>query len=121
MTNQPDLPLHQPPRIAEWVTTLFLPADIAESVMGDLLEEFSALVITSGAPLARRWYRRQAVSTIMHAGADAFRTAPLLMLASVIGGNWLIGFATQYSVHAVQTFLDAHRVYAFHPDAYLSG
>ena len=119
MTSQPDLQSPRPPRIAGWLVVLFTPPGFAESIMGDLLEEFSALVVKPGLGFARRWYWRQALKTILHASGNAFRSAPWLMLAAVIGGFWLIGFATRFSLHAMQTFLDAHRVYELDPRAYL--
>jgi hypothetical protein len=41
------------------------------------------------------------------------------MLVLILGGLWLIGLVTRSSAHAMQTFLDAHRLYESHPDAYL--
>jgi len=117
MTSQPDL---QPPRIARWLLTLFTPAEVTESIMGDLLEEFSGLVIKSDLAFARRWYWRQTLRTIAHAGGNGVSSAPWLMLGVILGGLWLIGFATRSSAHAMQTFLDAHRLYESHPNAYLS-
>lgn len=116
MTSQPDL---QPPRIARWLLTLFTPAEVTESIMGDLLEEFSGLVIKSDLAFARRWYWRQTLRTIAHAGGNGVSSAPWLMLGVILGGLWLIGFATRSSAHAMQTFLDAHRLYESHPNAYL--
>lgn len=119
MISQPDLQPPQPPRIARWLLTLFTPAEVTESIMGDLLEEFSGLVIKSGVAFARRWYWRQTLRTIAHAGGNAVSTAPWLMLVTIIGGLWLIGFATRSSAHAMQAFLDTHRLYESHPSAYL--
>jgi hypothetical protein len=116
MTSQPDL---QPPRIARWLLTLFTPAEVTESIVGDLLEEFSGLVIKSDLAFARRWYWRQTLRTIAHAGGNGVSSAPWLMLGVILGGLWLIGFATRSSAHAMQTFLDAHRLYESHPNAYL--
>jgi hypothetical protein len=116
MTSQPDL---QPPRIARWLLTLFTPAEVTESIMGDLLEEFSGLVIKSDLAFARRWYWRQTLRTIAHAGGNGVSSAPWLMLGVILGGLWLIGFATRSSAHAMQTFLDAHRLYESHPNACL--
>jgi hypothetical protein len=87
--------------------------------MGDLLEEFSALVIKSGLAFARGWYWRQTLRTVAHAGGNAVSSAPWLMLVAILGGLWLIGFATRSSAHGMHTFLDAHRLYESHPDAYL--
>ena len=119
MTSQPDLQSSQPPRIAGWLLTLFTPAEMTEPIMGDLLEEFSGLVIKSGIGFARNWYWRQTLKTIQHAGGNAFRTAPWLMFAAIAGGLWLIGFATRSSLHAMQIFLDSHRIYELHPSAYV--
>ena len=41
------------------------------------------------------------------------------VLVPVVAGFWVIGFGTRYSQHAMQTFLDGHRVYQFSPNAYL--
>ncbi|MFL6352973.1 MAG: permease prefix domain 2-containing transporter [Bryobacteraceae bacterium] len=109
----------QPSRIAVWLLDLFAPAEEAESIVGDLHEEFSLVVSKSGVAFARRWYWRETVTTIASLFGTAFRTAPWTMLATVVGGFWLIGFATRSSLHAMQTILDAHRFYEFHPDAYL--
>ena len=56
----------QPPRIAVWLVGLFTPDQEAESIPGDLLEEFSHLASNSGVPFARRWYWRQIAKTIAH-------------------------------------------------------
>lgn len=119
MTSQPHLQPPQPPRIAVWLLTLFTPAEVEESIMGDLLEEFSGLAIESGRASARRWYWRQVLKSNIHASGSAFRAAPWLMLVTVVGGFWLIGLATRSSQHAMQTFLDARRIYELHPNAYL--
>jgi hypothetical protein len=51
MTSQPHFV--QPPRIAVWLISLFALAAEAESILGDLLEEFSVLASKSGMPSAR--------------------------------------------------------------------
>lgn len=109
----------QPPRIAAWLVALFTRPESAESITGDLVEEFSALVSKPGAAYARAWYWRQVVKTVWHAGWNAFRISPLLMIVAVVGGWWLTGFGSRSSSHAMQMFLDSHRVYELHPDAYL--
>jgi hypothetical protein len=118
MTSQRDVH-SQPPRMAVWLLLLFTPAEQTESMLGDLVEEFSTLVMTSGLGLARRWYWRQTLRTIQHACIGALRAAPLLMLVAVVTGLWCIGFATTLSQQATRTFLDAHGIYRSHPDAYL--
>ena len=119
MTSRPNLQPPKPPRIAVWFLTLFTPAEVEESITGDLLEEFSGIAIESGYAFARRWYWRQILKTIIHTCGSAFRAAPRLMLVAVIGGLWLIGFATRSSQHAMRMFLDARRIDELHPNAYL--
>ena len=118
MTSQYDVP-PQPPRMAVWLLLLFTPAEQTESILGDLLEEFSTLVMTWGIGFARRWYWRQTLNTIQHACVGVLRAAPFLMLVTVVAGLWSIGFATTFSQHATRIFLDSHGIYQSHPDAYL--
>ena len=54
-----------PPRVVSWFVDLFPPIEQTETIQGDLLEEFSGLVSTSGIDLARRWYWRQSVKTVV--------------------------------------------------------
>lgn len=93
MNRQWNPPLPRPPRIAEWLVHLFVPANVAEAVTGDLQEKFSSLV-SSGIPRARAWYRRQAAGTILRSGPNALRSVPLRMLTTLVGGLWLLGFTT---------------------------
>ena len=117
MTPQPDF-IH-PPRIAAWLVTLFASAEDAESIVGDLAEEFSCLVSESGVAFAQRWYWRQTVKTLADLMGSAFRVAPWSTSAAVAGGFLLLRFASRFSVHEMQAFLDTHRIYELHPDAYL--
>jgi hypothetical protein len=82
----------QPPRIAVWLVGLFTPDQEAESIPGDLLEEFSNLASTSGVPFARRWYWRQSVKTVVHLFGTGFRVAPWTTAAAVAGGYLLANF-----------------------------
>ena len=51
-----------PPRLATWLAGLRLPAGDREFQLGDLAEEFSAIVVPDrGVRAARRWYWRQAL------------------------------------------------------------
>ena len=45
----------QPPRFAVWLVNLFTPCEQSDSILGDLLEEFSGLASKSGMAFARRW------------------------------------------------------------------
>jgi hypothetical protein len=84
----------QPPRFASWLLSLFTPPDEEESILGDLLEEFSLLASKSGVAFARRWYRRQAAKTIVHLFGTAFRVAPWSTTGAVLGGLLLYKFAS---------------------------
>ena len=89
MTSQADF--LQPPRIAVWLVNLFtLTAEEAESIPGDLLEEFSHLASKSGVAFARSWYWRQTVKTIAHLVGSGFRVAPWSTTAAVVGGFLLV-------------------------------
>jgi putative ABC transport system permease protein len=57
------------PRLARWLAGLRVPAVEREFAIGDLDEEFEAIVMAMGVASARRWYWRQAVQSLR-------RTAP---------------------------------------------
>jgi hypothetical protein len=77
----------QPPRLAVWLVNLFTVSDNAEAIMGDLLEEFSQIAHQAGVVFARRWYWRQSLKTIVHLIFTAYRAAPWLTSAGVVGGS----------------------------------
>src|SRR5207245_2196148 len=83
----------QPPRIAAWLVNLFAPAE-EESIVGDLVEEFSQLASKSGGTVARSWYWRQTLKTIAHLVGNGFRVAPWSTTAAVVGGFLLLGFVS---------------------------
>ncbi len=95
MTSQSTLA--HPPRMASWLVELFAPAAHAESIPGDLLEEFSDLVSKSGVGFARRWYWRQSVKTTAHLIAVGFRVAPWSIVGIVLGGYLLLAFGSSRS------------------------
>jgi hypothetical protein len=96
----------RPPRIAVWLVTLFTPADQAESIVGDLLEEFSQLASESGASFARNWYWRQVVKTIAHLAGAGFRAAPWSTAAAVVAGFFLIRLGVWLYGQAFEAVLD---------------
>jgi hypothetical protein len=97
----------QPPRIATWLVNLFtLPDD--ESIVGDLFEEFCQLVSISGVAVARRWYWRQSLKTIVHLVASAFLGAPWLTAAAVVGGFFLHGFVSEMPDRLLSAVTDRH-------------
>jgi len=83
MTSPPDLV--RPPRLATWLVNLFASTE-EESILGDLLEEYSDLASKSGVAFARRWYWRQTMKTIAHLADTGFRVAPWSTAAAVAGG-----------------------------------
>lgn len=94
----------EPPRIAVWLISLLAVADEAESILGDLLEEFSVLAPKSGVPAARRWYWRQTIKTVPRLAGLALRSAPWMTSAAVIGGlvlRFLLGRLVGYVTFAV--------------------
>ena len=82
----------QPPRTAVWLITVFSPGEEGETILGDLLEEFSPLALKAGMAAARLWYWRQTLKTIPHLVAAGFGTAPWSTTAAVIGGFLLHRF-----------------------------
>jgi hypothetical protein len=83
-----------PPRGAVWLIELFVPSPNAEPVFGDLAEEFAAQTGLSGHAAARRWYWRQAVSTILHLARASIQAAPWSAAALVYGSLVAAGLPT---------------------------
>jgi len=86
-----------PPRIAAWLVDLFAPEKQAESIRGDLLEEFSDLTSKSGGAFARRWYWRQSVKTIAYLIGSGFRFAPWRIAGAVLIGRLLVRYGLMLS------------------------
>jgi hypothetical protein len=82
----------QPPRLAVWLVNLFIPYEQTESILGDLLEEFSDLALKSDVAFARRWYWRQSVKTIGHLIGSGFRSAPWRIAGAVLIGFLLLPY-----------------------------
>ena len=76
----------QPPATAVCLISLFANGERAESILGDLLEEFSLLTSTSGAPFARRWFWRQTLRTLPRLAGQSARNATWLTGVAIIGG-----------------------------------
>jgi hypothetical protein len=91
----------QPPSVAAWLVDLFTPQEYAESITGDLLEEFSALASKSGVALARRWYWRQSAKTVVGLIGTGFRAAPWSMVGTVLAGFLLLEYATTLPERAI--------------------
>jgi hypothetical protein len=113
MKSQPN-PV-QPPRVAVGLIRLFTLSEEAESILGDLLEEFSALASRSGVSSARNWYWRQTIKTVPCLAGLGFRTAPWMTVAAVTGGFLLrklvgprVGSATFAVLERYQGFFEHH-------------
>lgn len=118
MTSQADLV--QPPRLATWFVSLFTPPEQSESILGDLLEEFSCLASKSGMTFARRWYWRQAAKTITHLFDSGFRDAPWSTAAAIVGGFFLHGFVSGLPGKVLSAVTDRYLFYwSAHFQAYL--
>jgi hypothetical protein len=117
MTSQPHF-VH-PPRIAVWLLNLFAFAEETESILGDLLEEFSLLASKSGVAFARRWYWRQTIKTVPQLTGVGVRTAPWLTGAAVVGGfllRRLLGPVVEPVIFAV---LERYQVFEHHFSTYM--
>ena len=109
----------QPPRIAAWLVNLFSAPREAESILGDLHEEFSALTAKSGGGFAQGWYWRQSIKTVVHLVAAGFRSAPWSTSAAILGGFLLMRVTFRSYQPAMTALLDRYLVYEHHPSAYL--
>jgi hypothetical protein len=107
-----------PPRVASWLLTLFVPAELAESIQGDLLEESSALASQSGLAVARSWYWRQTLRTIAHFSSAAIRAWSTLVV--VLGGFLLLRFVSGLSEKFLALVTDKYLAYwSAHLHAYV--
>ena len=89
---RPHTSLVKPPFLAVWLLELFAPEEHSESILGDLLEEFSTLAETLGVASARQWYWRQSAKSVVRLIGAGFRTAPWLNVLAVLGGLLLLNF-----------------------------
>ena len=109
----------QPPRLAVWLLTLFALDDKAESILGDLLEEFSLLASRSGVPFARRWYWRQTLKTVFQLAVLGFRTAPWLTTAAVVGGFFLRGLVARLVEPTIFAVIEKYQIPEHHFSTYM--
>jgi hypothetical protein len=112
--------LGQPPRLAVWFLNLFTAHESAESIFGDLLEEYSYLASKSGVTFARRWYWRQAVKTIAHLFGSGYRAAPWSTTAAAVGGFLLHRFVSGLPHKLLSAVTDRYLAFwSTHFNAYL--
>lgn len=99
------------PRLAAWLIDLFASEGQAESILGDLHEEFSDLVIKRGSVYARRWYWRQSVKSIFHLTRAAI-CAPRSIAGVVLFGFLLRWFSATVPGQVVDGILRMQRPYS---------
>jgi hypothetical protein len=110
----------QPPRLAVWAVNLFAPADQAESILGDLHEEFLQVGSKSGVDVARSWYWRQSLRTIAQLAGAGFRGAPWSTAAAVVAGFLLLRFVHGMTDKLLTVVTDKYLMYwSNHFQAYL--
>jgi hypothetical protein len=118
MTPQPSPA--RPPRLAAWLVDLFASREQAESILGDLSEEFSDLATRSGIANARRWYRLQSAKTIAHLAGAAFHTATPWPVVALFLGLLLSRFSAGLPEHLIVALLRTQRPYSSrHYEAYV--
>ena len=103
-----------PPRPAAWLVSLFANGEAAESILGDLLEEYSHHASQSGVAFARRWYWRQTVKTAAQLAAGGFRAAPWSTSAVIAGGFLLRKFSARLVEPAIFGVLHRYQVFENH-------
>ena len=101
-----------PPWLAAWLVELFASTKQAESILGDLQEEFSDLASKSGIRFARRWYRRQSVKTVLHLAGDGFRRARWSLAGAVLLGFALRGASFTLPDRVVTAILRTQKPYS---------
>jgi hypothetical protein len=110
--------LVQPPRTAVWLVSLFTFGEAADSILGDLLEEFSHLAAKSGVAFARRWYWRQVLKSIVHLIGSVYRVAPWSTSAAVVGGFLLRRLVAGLPERAIFALIDRYQIFEFHFETY---
>jgi hypothetical protein len=118
MTQQPSPA--RPPRLAAWLVDLFASREQAESILGDLSEEFSDLASRSGVANARRWYRLQSAKTIAHLAGAAFHATPPCLAVALFLGFLLSWFSAGLPAQLIIALLRTQRPYSSrHYEAYV--
>ena len=102
-----------PPHLAAWLVNLVAAREQAETILGDLLEEFSGIALRSGAASARRWYWRQSVRTVAHLIRGQVRHAPIQAIAFAVCGFLLYVLVERALQMSAQAFVAHSPVYYF--------
>jgi hypothetical protein len=110
----------QPPRTACWLLDLFTPYEEAESIPGDLDEEFCAVAEERGIRAAQRWYWRQTCRSVAHLIAAALRTSPWSLVSTVLAGVFLLRLGAPLPERLEFAILNWGHLYHSHWYAYVS-
>lgn len=108
----------RPPRIADWMLNLFAATPEAESILGDLQEEFSLQASRSGSAFAQRWYWRQTIRTLLHLAVLSARTSPWLTAFAVAAGFLLRRILAPLVDPAMFALHERSHLFDRHFDAY---
>jgi hypothetical protein len=84
---------NHPPRVADWLLSLFVSKDQAPPIVGDLREEFSAVASRRGKWSARLWYWRQVAKTVPHLFYAQLVLEPWQVFTAVVTGLVLLALA----------------------------
>jgi hypothetical protein len=96
-------------------------ADQAESILGDLEEEFSDIASKSAAVSARRWYWRQSLKTMAQLAGAGVRNAPWPLAGLVLVGFLLHWFSAGLPKRVIVAILRTDWLYSnLHHDFYIS-
>ena len=109
----------QPPPVAVWLLRLFSPQEQAESILGDVLEEFRQFAESSGVPFARRWYWRQSLRGTLHLLGFGFRQFWRSVVAVVVGAFFLLRYVGELFEHALFAVLRKYQVADHHFGIYV--
>jgi hypothetical protein len=101
-----------PPRLAAWLVDVFASAEQAESILGDLHEEFSDIVSDSGVVPARRWYWRHGVKTIFDLASATLWGAPWPLAGIVLLGFLLRWLSATLPERVIVAILRMQRPYS---------
>ncbi len=109
----------RPPRLASWLVTIFTPDEQLESILGDLQEEFSALVEGPERRRAQTWFWRKAWRTAMPRVTAGMRAAPWLTLTTVLAGYVLKGYVlSRLPEAAILAIFERNQLAERHFEAY---
>ncbi len=108
-----------PPHLAVWLLRHFLPSNNTESILGDLLEEFSSKAISTNTANSRRWFWRQTLQTVLMQFSANFRLVPGSGLGPVLAGFLLLRFGGGLSERLIFAVLHSFRIYPNHWKLYV--